>query len=132
MATHFRGRVKFYPTYDYEMDDPSGMVGRYLRKRGEEILLAAKNQVGVDTGDLKKKLKLVHHRPKTGQWLWIGAWNPHALMHHEGTRPHVITARNSPYLRFTAGGRVIYTHSVMHPGTRPNRYLSDNLKYVRR
>ncbi len=37
----------------------------------------------------------------------------------EGTRPHPIVPRNATVLRFPAGGRVVYTKRVNHPGTKP-------------
>jgi len=112
---------------DNYLNNPSGPVGEYLSKRGNRILLAARRQVGVDTGALKNSLKVLHYRGVKGQYLWIGSKEKHAYMHHEGTRPHIITPREAPILRFRAGSRVVYTREVMHPGTRPNRYLSDNL-----
>jgi hypothetical protein len=36
----------------------------------------------------------------------------------EGTRPHPIVPRNAKVLRFPAGGRVVYTKRVNHPGTK--------------
>lgn len=36
----------------------------------------------------------------------------------EGTRPHPIVPRNAKVLRFPAGGRVVYTRHVNHPGTK--------------
>lgn len=131
MANFALSGVTFYPgALEFELDSSEGMVGRYLRARGEVVLVAARRQVGVDTGDLKASLKIIHSRGGPGQYLWIGSELDHALAHHEGTRPHIISARNQPFLRFSAGGRQIYTHTVNHPGTRPNRYLSDNLRLV--
>ena len=36
----------------------------------------------------------------------------------EGTKPHPIVPRNATVLRFPAGGRVVYTRRVNHPGTK--------------
>lgn len=36
----------------------------------------------------------------------------------EGTRPHPIVPRNAAVLRFPAGGGVVYTRRVSHPGTK--------------
>lgn len=59
----------------------------------------------------------------------VGSDSPIALLHHEGTRPHVIVPRNAQYLVFFSqrAGRVIWARRVMHPGTKPNKYLTDNL-----
>lgn len=43
-----------------------------------------------------------------------------------GTPPHLIRAhsnRPNPHLRFMAGGRVVFTRVVRHPGTAPNNFL---------
>jgi len=43
---------------------------------------------------------------------------------HEGARPHRIQARGDGYLRFEAGGRILYRKSVNHPGVRARPWLS--------
>jgi hypothetical protein len=52
------------------------------------------------------------------------------LMHHQGTRPHIIVPRRAQTLRFYSRGRIVYSKLVHHPGTKPNRYLTDNLRRV--
>ena len=66
-----------------------------------------------------------HDRAAYGQMMKIGSDVRHALWHHEGTRPHAIVGRR--VLRFVKNGKVVFAHKVAHPGTRPNKYLSDNL-----
>lgn len=118
-------------TLDYELNNPQGVVGKDLAKRGRLIMSLAKRQVGVKTGSLKQSIRMVHERVGRGQQLRIGSSLPHALVHHEGSKPHMITPKEAPILRFSNGTRIIYTHQVMHPGTRPNRYLSDQLWVAR-
>jgi len=110
---------------------PNGVVGRDLRVRAKKVLLAARKQVGVDTGDLKKSLNIRNHRRTGyGQSISVGSNVRYARMHHDGTRPHAIrpTGKRGEYLIFKSGERKIYTTLVMHPGTKPNRYLTDNLR----
>jgi hypothetical protein len=59
----------------------------------------------------------------------VGSEDPIARLHHEGTRPHVIVPRRARFLVFYSprAGHVIYSKRVMHPGTKPNRFLTDNL-----
>lgn len=124
--------VKIYePELDHYLNAPDGEVGKYLAARGRAMVIAAKRQVGVDTGELRESIHMIHERVGRTQQLWIGSTVGHALEHHEGTRPHVITPNTQPMLRFSSGGRVIYTRRVLHPGTRPNHYLSDQLVLVR-
>jgi hypothetical protein len=109
-------------------------VGRHLHKKGKLVERAAKRQVGVDTGALRKSIHMRHFVGATGQYVKITASAPHALMHHEGTRPHIIAPKNlqkTPVLRFTGKtGASIHARIVRHPGTKPNRYLTDNLRLV--
>lgn len=121
------------PALDHFLNDPSGAVGAHMNKRGLTFVAAAKAQVGVDTGALRSSIRMIHTRSGKGQYLRIGSDNEIALMHHNGTRPHSINPRQQHgLLRFSAGGRTIYTRHVNHPGTRPNRYLTDNLRVFRR
>lgn len=119
------------PEFGFYLNDPRGEVGKFLAKRGKLMLMRAKQQVGVKTGALQKSIRLIHERGMLGQYLKIGSLLPYALLHHEGTRPHLITADDGRLLRFTSQGRVVYSRQVMHPGTKPNRYLSDQLWIVK-
>lgn len=127
----FQGLKLDHAALDFTLNNPAGMVGRHLARRGRIIVAAAKRQVGVDTASLRASITMTHSRVALGQQIKIGSTNKIAYLHHEGSRPHLITARDHGMLRFSAGGRMIYTHQVRHPGTRPNRYLSDNLILVR-
>jgi len=109
----------------------SGPVGRDLHKRGMKVLIGAKAQVGVKTGKLKASINMEHGLDIRGQYVKIGSNLRYARAHHEGTRPHVITPQRSQVLRFSSRGRVVYARSVLHPGTKPNRYLTDNLRLIR-
>jgi hypothetical protein len=116
---------------DTLLNSPLGLVGRHLAAKGRKIVVAAKAQVGVDTGRLRASIHMRHLRSAAGQYIEVGSSVRHALAHHEGTRPHMIVPNRARVLRFSAGGRVVYTHMVRHPGTRPNKYLTDNLYLIR-
>ena len=112
---------------DYLLNNPAGPVGRDLVQRGRRVLNAARLQVGVDTGKLKASLGMSHERSARGQFVMVGSKLNYAYMHHEGTKPHIITPKRSQVMVFNKGSRVIYATHVNHPGTRANRYLKDNL-----
>jgi len=114
------------------LKDPSGDVGRYLYKRGLSIQSAARAKVGKRTGALAASIGISMETTLAGQQMLVGSRLDYAYMRHQGTRPHIITA-NKPggHLRFSNTGRVVYARSVMHPGTRPNKYLSSFLYMVR-
>jgi hypothetical protein len=123
--------VQNKPNLDYELNHPQGEVGQWLRKRGHMMMMAAKAQVPKGTGKLRASIKMIHSRASYGQYIEIGSNLDYAFYVHEGTRPHQIVPEKAKVLRFSGGGRVIYTHKVDHPGTRANKYLSDQLWMVR-
>lgn len=117
---------------DFAVNSPQGPVGDTLHKRGTLAVFAARAQVGVDTGALRASIGMIHDRVGAFQTVTIYANDPIAYYHHEGTAPHVILPQRHQQLRFSGGGRVIYTHHVNHPGTRPNRFLEDQLTIFKR
>jgi len=79
--------------------------------------------VPVDTGNLKMSIKVV---VMSRGRLAIGpdtVLAPYAWDVEFGTKPHVIEAKPGKMLRFQAGGKVIYTRKVNHPGTRAQPYV---------
>lgn len=124
-------RVIFYPgQMDRLLDHPDGPVGKDLKRRGRLVQAAAKGQVGVRTGALRASIHMRHLRDSRGQYVQIGSKKKYALMHHEGTRPHMIFPDRARVLRFVTRGRLVFAHAVRHPGTKANKYLSDNLKLI--
>lgn len=120
-----------YTTFQSE----DGDVGKDMTRRGTRVQLAAKRQVGKDTHMLERSIVKRFGRGGPGGAglrgdliMTVGSDRSYALLHHEGTRPHIIQPRHpNGVLRFVKDGRVIFAKMVRHPGTRPNRYLSDNL-----
>jgi hypothetical protein len=116
--------------YEQYTTSPRGDVGNYLRKRAVKLQGLSRRQVGVKTGALKKSINYRVVRDGKGLVAFVGSNNRIALMHHNGTKPHVIKPRYAQTLRFYSHGRIVYSKLVFHPGTRPNRYLTDNLSRV--
>ena len=116
---------------DFMLNNPSGDVGRYLAKKGKIVQAAAKAQVGVRTGALRASIHMRHLRDSRGQFIKVGSSLNYALLHHEGSKPHIIVPDRATILKFATRGRVVYAHAVRHPGTKANRYLTDNLKLVK-
>lgn len=111
-----------------------GIVGRDLFARATRVQLAAKAQAGVRTGLLKRDITK-NWTSTTGADLAIriGSSRRYALVHHEGSSPHVIRPRSVKALRWVNNnGDVVFARSVRHPGTRANRYLTDNLHLATR
>lgn len=123
-----------------------GPVVRRLIEDGELVKAEAKRLVGVSKPDpvprrgpkrrpgtlrdsIVKRVVMSGGKPA----VQVGSEDPIALYHHEGTRPHVIVPRTAPRLVFYSAraGRVIYAKRVNHPGTRPNRFLTNALRVLR-
>lgn len=112
------------------MRDPRGMVGQYFNRIGAHLKMLAILQAGFKTGATKREMFYNTGIQNTGLVLTVGSDSKVALMHHEGTPPHKITPRNFTTLKFLMGGRIVYAKVVKNRGTRPNRYLTDNLRRV--
>lgn len=114
----------------YVTRSPSGPVGVHMAKLGRKLVRYAQRDVGVDTGRLRQSINSRVTVETTGLVTTVGSDNRIALMHHNGTRRHVIEPRNRRALRFSRGASIVYARRVMHPGTKPNPYLSQNLARV--
>ena len=123
--------VWFRPQLDTLLKKPSGAVGRHLAVIGAKIQAGARAQVGVKTGKLKASIRVKHYRTPIGQYITVGSTLKYAYLHHEGTRPHIITPNKSKLLRFPSRRGIVVARAVFHPGTKPNRYLTDQLRYAR-
>lgn len=147
-AGTFGSYVKVDPTAVANlMRSPSGPVLRRLLEDGELVKQEAKRRVGVyrprpyegrarkarRPGTLRDSIvkRLANVDGTVG--VIVGSDDPIALWHHEGTIPHLIAARNWPVLVFWSDrrGRIVTALQVHHPGTRPNRYLTDSLAILR-
>jgi hypothetical protein len=118
------------PALDNYLKSPAGPVGKYLAKKGRLIEMAAKRQVGVRTGALRSSIHMRHMTDPRGQYVKIGSPLSYARMHHQGTKPHLIKPNTAHMLRFYSKGQVVFANMVRHPGTPPNRYLTDNMRRI--
>ena len=127
------------------MRSPSGPFVRRLIADGELVKQEARRLVGVHRprpgerrarrpGQLRDSIVKRLASDKGMPVVLVGSADPIALLHHEGTRPHTIRARPGGWLVFWSdrAGRTVYAKVVNHPGTRPNRYLTNALAILRR
>ncbi len=104
----------------------NGMVVTDLRKRAIKVQFAAVRQTGKRTGKLARSIHIeTTLRPVAAAY--IGSNVRYALLHHDGSRPHAIAAKPGRMLSFSSNGKRVMARMVLHPGTKPNRYLTDNL-----
>lgn len=112
----------------FQLTARNGLVGRYMHEIGKAIETGAQAQVHVRTGQLRRSIKTEHVYFPTGAAVKVGSNLHYAYLHHEGSRPHIITPKNGEFLKFGRGTKIIYARQVAHPGTKANRYLSDQLR----
>lgn len=129
------------------MRSPQGPVYRDMARRAARVKEEARRLVGVYVPPDAYSAANRKRRPGTlrdsivtrvteqgGLPVWtVGSQDPIALIHHEGTIPHPIRARLKPLLVFFwpngyDGARVYAFKSVNHPGTKPNRFLTNAMR----
>ena len=118
--------VKFYPAALASLTkSPDGLLGRWMQTRGRIVQLAAIRDCPKRTGKLSESIIMRWAPTLQGQEVRVIARQPYAIYVHEGTKSHVITG--NPTLAFMWHGEMAYFHSVQHPGTQPNKFLSKQL-----
>lgn len=107
---------------------PGHPVYNHFEKITNQVVMLAKAQVGVQTGALQSSISgsVSPGRSVTSR---VVASDSKAIMHHEGTKPHLIKPKGKT-LAFSNRGKIVYTRIVRHPGTKPNRFLTDSLRAV--
>jgi hypothetical protein len=145
----FSGKINNGPGYKIIIDNhaldqmlrgPDGDVVKYMIKQAEKVQEAAKRQCGYGSGNdphghLRDSIvKRIMADGKADPQVMVGSSHPIALIHHEGTRPHMIYPKKASVLAFPAAwapSGTAFAMYVNHPGTAPNRYLTDNLPLIR-
>lgn len=97
----------------------SGSVGPAVRSA---LMDRAPVGNGPGAGRLRGSIRYEQQSGAGTLRLTYTANTPYAGFVLNGTRPHVIQARNARALRFMSGGQVRFAFRVNHPGTRPNRF----------
>lgn len=124
-------QVRFYPGEPAAfVTDPTGPVMHDLDRRMTRVQIGAQSQVGVRSGLLLSTIRKNPGATKTTAYVDLIAGRAgmsYTGAHHEGTRPHEIRPKRRKALRFVQGGRVVFRSRVWHPGTKPNRFMTDNL-----
>jgi hypothetical protein len=112
--------------------NPRGPAGQHLNRMAERVVIAAKIQVPKRTGQMAAQIG-VERRVETpgGQSLQIVSANKNSAYVHEGTAPHLIKSRKANgFIKFNSKGVTVFTRLVRHPGSKPNRFITDNVKLI--
>lgn len=124
--------------FDTELDlflhSPRGPIYRWLLSRTIQITTLAKGRAGKEDGRLSRSIRYSIERVPLGLEATVVAPVDYAYFHHEGTRPHIITpGPRHRFLRFRgAAGVQVFAEKVRHPGTRPNKFLTEPMELVLR
>jgi hypothetical protein len=120
-----------------------GPIGRDFNRRLRTLEFRARNSAGISTptptstgvpGALRVSIH-TERKPISPEGLSarVGSDRPYALWHHQGTGVHggkgrypIVPRRKGGRLRFWWAkiGAIVYAKRVMHPGSRPNPYLT--------
>lgn len=117
----------YYDRVNHLLRAPTGLVRPYIEGKAREVVALSKIQVGVKTGALRSSISYTMGPVGAEASATVKASDWKALLHHEGSRPHTIRS-STKKLSIPGGGTVYYRKTINHPGTRPNRYLTDSLK----
>jgi hypothetical protein len=110
--------------------NPEEIIGSYIKRRAMLLEQLAKQQVGKKSRRLQQSINHTMYYGAGGFIASIGSDNKIARLHHDGTKPHIIVPKSAKTLRFNSHGKIVYAKVVHHPGTKPNKYLTDNLRKV--
>lgn len=107
------------------LERESGVIlRRFHRSLTRRIANQARADVPVRTGNLGRGIR---EMPQTYSPFHVGGGVEdsvdYAAAVHQGSRPHVIRARNVQYLHFWWHGREVFRRSVFHPGVRARPFL---------
>jgi hypothetical protein len=106
-----------------------GDIGKYLKNRARTLTALAKASAPKKHGALAASIGWSYYAVPN-PYVEVGSNLHYAYWVHEGTKPHVTMEPPGQAMRFTVRGRVVYAREVHHPGSRPQRYLSDHLRKV--
>lgn len=125
-----------YKGFTFHPAGAAAQVGPILRRVHSSLTRQIANQgrmrVPVRTGNLGRAIGEDPQR-MVGPFVVTGgvhANTDYAAAVHEGSRPHIIRARNGGFLHFRAGGREVFVRSVQHPGTKARPFLRNAGTYV--
>jgi hypothetical protein len=133
-GVRYTWKVTNVDIYDAELNKmlkgPQGEVARFMREIGQKIQTQSKAQVKIRSGRLRNSIRVTERTWRTERAVEVGSKVRYAYLHHEGTRPHLIVPIRRTHLRFRSGARIVFAKSVLHPGTKPNPYLSRPMRLV--
>lgn len=100
---------------------PAGM----MRTLGLTAVANQKELAPVLTGNLRRTIHLASSSNTEAVTVASARYAPAV---EKGSRPHIIRPRRRKVLKFSAGGRVVFTKIVRHPGSKPQPFMLPGAK----
>lgn len=114
---------------------PDGPIARHLIDKATIVQAGAKARAPVKTGKLRDSIvkRFVEEFP-TGLGIRVVATAKYAVYVHEGTKAHIIAAKDAKALAFfwangPRGPGLYFFKQVNHPGTWPHPFLREALQF---
>ncbi len=106
-----------------------GPVGHWTTRLARETVFRIKGLANRRSGAMSAGMHYRKGRWSRGIQFEAGSDVDYTLYVDQGTAPHVIKAKNAPYLVFfwPKVGRIVHFKSVNHPGNRAYRFLERGL-----
>jgi|SRR3954468_12326051 hypothetical protein len=128
------------PVYDtvVEIDDAEldkfkgwgGPVGSSIERLAKETVFRQRIFANKRSGAMAAGMHYVKGKWSKGIQFDAGSDVDYTLFVDQGTKPHVIKAKNAPYLTFfwPKVGRIVHFKSVHHPGNKAYGFLMKGLE----
>lgn len=109
---------------------PEGMAWKKVIDLGRKVTNRAKVLAPVDTGTLRNSIASdpVPKREGTRLTINVQATANYAYHVNNGTTPHVIRPKNKKALRFSVGGKIVFSKWARHPGSKARPFMTNALK----
>jgi hypothetical protein len=110
----------------------NGPIMQDIDRRASRVQTVMRAYVPVRTGYLLSTIRKQRSYVRGSVTVVVGSKKIDYTQYvNDGTRPHVIAARNRKYLRFvTHGGQIVFAKRVQHPGTKPTYFIDRAMIYA--
>jgi hypothetical protein len=120
------------PAIDAYVRSKNGPIMEDIDRRATRVQSVMRAYVPVRTGYLLSTIRKQRSYVRGSVTVVVGSTRiDYTAYVNNGTRPHMISARNKKYLRFvTSGGQIVFAKRVHHPGTKPTYFIDRSMIYA--
>lgn len=119
--------IRMRKKHDWLINETSRAIKLALEEGGENAKATVMRHPVFTprTGELQRATTTRIVMNKRRKVLKVQNRKKYAAAIDKGSKPHLIVARNAPYLVFQVNGHWVRKKSVWHPGTKPYRFLEN-------